>query len=179
MASATMDQTGTHDVAPTVQLRAMQPDDGERLLRFHHGLSPETVYLRFFSVHPDLQPKELDHFTHVDHEDREAVVAVVDDEIVGVGRFDRMEPDAAEVAFVVADAWQGRGLGRRLFAALADRARAIGIDRFVADTLPHNERMLAVFRHCGHAYRSSYDGGVVHVEIDLLQPAVEERVAPS
>ena len=151
----------------------MRPDDRERLIRFHHALSPDTVYLRFFSVHPELQPVELERFTHVDHEQREAIVAIVDDEIVGVGRFDRMTPDDAEVAFVVADAWQGQGIGRRLFDRLADRAQALGVRRFVADTLPHNERMLGVFRGCGHAYRSSFDAGVVHVEIDLQRVSVD------
>lgn len=170
MRSATVPRATTRDGLQTVQLRAMQPDDRDRLLRFHHALSPETVYLRFFSVHPDLQPAEVDRFTQVDHEQREAIVALVDDEIVGVGRFDRMAPDAAEVAFVVADRWQGKGLGTELFTRLATRARELGIDRFVAQTLPHNERMLSVFRDCGHRYTSRYDAGVVNVEIDLARP---------
>ena len=170
MRSATVSRPSADGATPSILLRAMRPDDGERLLRFHHTLSAETVYLRFFSVHPELQPKELDYFTHVDHDQREAIVALVDDEIIGVGRFDRMSPDTAEVAFVVADTWQGRGLGTKLFEGLAVRAREVGIHRFVADTLPHNERMLSVFRHCGHRYASRYDAGVVHVEIDLASP---------
>jgi len=164
--------------SPLVRLRLMAADDGERLQRFHHALSPETVYLRFFSVHPELQPREIERFTHVDHAQREAIVALVDDEIIGVGRFDRMNPDEAEVAFVVADEWQGQGIGRALFDRLATRAREVGVNRFVADTLPHNERMLGVFRGCGNAYRSAFDAGVVHVEIDLDQPAIDTVVAP-
>jgi RimJ/RimL family protein N-acetyltransferase len=156
----------------------MRPDDRDRLLRFHRALSPDTVYLRFFSVHPELQPAEVERFTCVDHEQREAIVALVDDEIIGVGRFDRTVPEAAEVAFVVADAWQGRALGSALFAALATRAREVGIDRFVADTLAHNDRMLSVFRHCGHLYASRFDAGVVHVEIDLRHPAVDRDGVP-
>jgi RimJ/RimL family protein N-acetyltransferase len=170
--------TATADATSAVDLRAMQPDDAERLLRFHHSLSPETVYLRFFSVHPDLRPDELDRFTHVDHEQREAIVAVVDDDIVGVARFDRTGADTAEVAFVVADRWQGKGLGTMLFEALEARAREVGIDRFTAETLPHNERMLSVFRHCGHPHRSWYDAGVVHVEMDLRQQ-LDASAAPS
>jgi len=144
----------------------MGPGDDVRLLRFHKTLSIETTYLRFFTVHPDLRPDELHRFTHVDHVDREAIVAVVDGEIVGVGRYDRAG-DEAEVAFVVADAWQGRGIGRALFDHLAVRAREVGIDRFVADTLPHNDRMLNVFRHAGLPIRSRYLDGTVHVELEL------------
>jgi RimJ/RimL family protein N-acetyltransferase len=169
MGTATM-PASVHD-RPSVRLRAMRPDDRARLLRFHHELSPETVYLRFFSVHPELQPAELDRFTRVDHQQREAIVAVAGDEIIGVARFDRISADTAEVAFVVADAWQGHGLGTRLFDALASSAREVGIHHFVADTLPHNERMLSVFRRCGHRYGARFDDGVVHVEIDLGHPA--------
>lgn len=165
MRTATMSAPSTG--SPFVLLRPMEPDDRDRLLRFHHALSPETIYLRFFSVHPELQPGEVQRFTHVDHDEREAIVAIVDDEIIGVARFDRMTPGDAEVAFVVADAWQGKGVGRRLFDSLAVRASEVGVDRFIADTLPHNERMLGVFRRCGRPYRSSFDAGVVHVEIDL------------
>lgn len=153
-----------------VRIRAMEPDDADRLLRFHATLSANTTHLRYFSVHPRLTDAEVERFTHVDHLRREALVAQVDDEIIAVGRFDRLgaEPDA-EVAFVVSDVWQGHGLGTILLARLARRARAVGIHRLVADTLPHNRSMLDVFRHAGLPMRSSFDadGGVIHVVLDL------------
>ena len=143
-----------------VEIVAMRPADATRLVRFHHTLSRETTYLRFFSFHPELSTDELYRFTHVDHRDREAVVAVADREIVGVARFDRVDDSTdAEVAFVVADSWQGRGLGTRLFEHLARRARDVGIDRFVADTLAHNRPMLAVFHHAGTARHRPPGGG--------------------
>ncbi|MEJ7584885.1 MAG: hypothetical protein WKF43_12580 [Acidimicrobiales bacterium] len=95
----------------------MQPTDSVRLMRFHATLSPETTYSRFFSVHPELSSKELHRFTHVDHHDREAIVALADDEIVAVARFDLLNATDAEVAFVVADGWQGRGSARSSSAA--------------------------------------------------------------
>ena len=151
-----------------VSLVPMAPADAERLVRFHSGLSPETVYRRFFSFHPELSPDELYRFTHVDHRDREAIVASDGTEIVAVARFDRApDPAVAEVAFVVADPWQGRGLGSLLFQRLADRARAVGVRRFVADTLPENARMLAVFHHAGVPVSSSHTDGVVHLTLDL------------
>jgi GNAT superfamily N-acetyltransferase len=151
-----------------VQLVPMTPADAERLVRFHSGLSHETVYRRFFSFHPELSPEELHRFTHVDHRDREAIVASDGCEIVGVARFDREpDPTVAEVAFVVADAWQGRGLGSLLFRRLAERAQAVGVRRLVADTLSHNDRMLTVFHHGGFPWTSRYDDGVVHLEMAL------------
>jgi GNAT superfamily N-acetyltransferase len=151
-----------------VTLVPMAPADAERLVRFHAGLSPETVYRRFFSFHPELSHNELYRFTHVDHRDREAMVASNGAEVVAVARFDRgSDPAVAEVAFVVADPWQGRGLGSLLFRRLAERARSVGVRRFVADTLPENSRMLAVFHHAGVPVTSSHADGVVHLELLL------------
>jgi GNAT superfamily N-acetyltransferase len=153
-----------------VVLRPITDDDGERLLRFHARLSLETTRLRFFSVHPRLSASELHRFTHVDHDDREAVVAVVDDEIIGVGRYDHIPGTGdVEVAFVVDDEWQGKGVGTRLLREVAARARARGYRRLVADTLPENRRMLSVFQHFAPVTTTSFRSGAVHVEIPLDQ----------
>lgn len=165
-----------------VTFEPMRPSDGYRLTRFHRTLSADTTYLRFFSFHPELSEPELYRFTHVDHVDREAVVAVVDGEIVGVARFDRLGSGTdAEVAFVVADHWQGRGLGTALFHVLARQARAGGVERFVAETLPHNRRMLAVFHHCGLPVAEAFDSGIVRLTIDLQAHSASEggRKGPS
>jgi RimJ/RimL family protein N-acetyltransferase len=162
----------------SVELVTMRPDDAERLVRFHHTLSAESTYLRFFSYHPELLPSELDRFTHVDHRDREAVIAVAGGEIVGVGRFDRFQGSTdAEVAFVVTDAWHGRGLGSVLFRRLAERGRDVGIERFVAQTLAHNVAMLAVFRHAGLPVTHQRDHEIVNLVINLVpdaQPTARE-----
>ena len=126
----------------------------------HHTLSPGTTRLRFFHLHPELSEQEVQRFTHVDHEDREALVAVHDGQIIGVARFDRLEDAAdAEVASVVADTWQGRGLGSLLFRRLA--ARAPTWASAVSPPTPlRNRRMLAVFHHAGLPYVESIDGDV-------------------
>src|SRR5436190_15616073 len=95
----------------SVELIPMTPEEASRLLRFHHRLSPETTLRRFFGFHPELSPAEVHRFTHVDHVDREAMIAVSEGEIVAVGRFDRLGSGAteAEVAFVV----EGRMAGAR------------------------------------------------------------------
>jgi RimJ/RimL family protein N-acetyltransferase len=151
-----------------VDVVPIEPADAERLLQFHRRLSAETIRRRFFSIHPELSPDELHRFTNVDHLDREAFVAVADGEIVAVGRFDRA-PDAsdAEVAFVVADGWQGRGVGTALLRRVISRARQVGVRRLVAQTLSGNQAMLAVFRHSGCTVRERAAQGVVDVTIDL------------
>lgn len=156
-----------------IRIRPIHRTDAGRLVRFHHSLSPDTTRSRFFTFHPELSPKELDRFTHVDHVDREALVALVDDEIIGVARYDRgLGTNVAEVAFVVTDDWQGRGVAKALFTALAARARAAGIEQLDAITLPDNRRMLRVFRATGLVTRSAFDDGTVHVTMDLAPRSV-------
>lgn len=153
-----------------VELHAMRVDDAAGLLQFHHGLSTETTYRRFFAVHPELSASELERFTHVDHHDREAIVATMGDEIVGVARFDRlMDPEKAEVAFVITDGWQGNGLGGALLDRIVQRAREEGVSQLVAETLPDSWRMVTVFTDAGLPVRIAHREGVVHVELDLSQ----------
>jgi GNAT superfamily N-acetyltransferase len=151
-----------------VHLRLMGDDDGERLVRFHATLSPESQYLRFFSNHSRLSEREVQWFTHVDHCHRDAFVAVLDGEIVGVGRLDLVPgPGDAEAAFVVTDRWQGLGLGGALLRRVIARADELGVDRLVADTLMGNHRMLAVFHHCGLPITTRFEEGVVHITMTV------------
>jgi GNAT superfamily N-acetyltransferase len=169
---STIDFTRESVVLPsgeTVELHAMAGSDAAALLEFHHGLSAETTYLRFFNVHPELSVRELEHFTHVDHGDREALVAMHDGRIIAVGRYDRCPgADDAEVAFVVTDAWQHHGLGSLLLRRLADLAARRGVRTLTAETLPMNRRMLDVFRHAGFPVTTSFADGVVHVTLSLV-----------
>ncbi|MET0147233.1 MAG: GNAT family N-acetyltransferase [Ilumatobacteraceae bacterium] len=149
---------------------AMEPAIGPALDRFHEALSVDTTRSRFLGVHPHLSPAELMRFTHVDHDEREALVVVdPQGEVVAVGRFDRLpdQPSHAEVAFVVADAWQHRGVGSALFTRLTARACELGVTRLVADTLASNRAMRTVFRHGGHPVREDLGAGVVTVTIEL------------
>jgi GNAT superfamily N-acetyltransferase len=152
----------------TARIRPISPSDGEALVRFHDGLTSETTRMRFFALHAHLTPGEVERFTHVDHHDREAFVALDGSDVVAVGRFDCLPgTDDAEVAFVVADGWQGEGVGTHLLEELADRARAEGVTRFVADTLAENHRMRGVFRRSGLMVESVSQAEVVHVVLDL------------
>jgi acetyl coenzyme A synthetase (ADP forming)-like protein len=161
----------------TVHVRSIRPDDGPALVAFHEGLSQDTVYFRFFSAKPRLSAAEVEHFTHVDHDTRVALVAVLGGRIVGVARYERTPREReAEVAFVVADEHQGRGIGTVLLEHLASAARERGITRFVAETLPGNRRMLEVFRAAGFDETARYDDGVVHVEL-AIEPTDRARAA--
>lgn len=154
-----------------VAIVPMEATDSARLMRFHGTLSQETTYMRFFFFHPELSESETHHFTHVDHQNREALVVVARDEIVAVARFDRLdETSDAEVAFVVADSWQGRGIGSLLFDRLARLARERGVTRFVADTLSRNKHMLTVFHRAGLPATERVSDGVVHLTLDLDPP---------
>jgi acetyl coenzyme A synthetase (ADP forming)-like protein len=161
----------------TVHVRPIEPADGPALVAFHGRLSPDTVYSRFFSVKPTLSEAEVERFTHVDHDARVALVAELGDRLVGVARYDRTASDReAEVAFVVADEHQGRGIGTVLLEHLAAAARERGITRFVAQTLPSNRRMLDVFGAAGFDERSRYGDDVVYVEL-AIEPTDTARAA--
>lgn len=152
----------------TVLLRPIGPDDGDGLVAFHAGLSSQSIYYRFFSAKPRLTEAEVHRFTHVDQVDRVALVAVLNDELVAVGRYDRWPGrDEAEVAFLVADAHHGRGMATVLLEHLAAIARTHGITSFTASVLPDNRAMLGVFKSTGFEVRRSFDAGVVELEFPI------------
>jgi acyl-CoA synthetase (NDP forming)/GNAT superfamily N-acetyltransferase len=151
----------------TVHVRPITPEDAPAVERFHAGQSEESIYLRFFAVLPRLSEQDLYRFTHVDHVGRVAFVATLGEVIVGIGRYDTTGPGAAEVAFNISDAHQGRGLGTVLLEHLAAAARERGLRVFEAIVLPQNRKMLTVFREAGYEVRSEYDDGVVTLRFDI------------
>ncbi|WP_425326090.1 GNAT family N-acetyltransferase [Nocardia otitidiscaviarum] len=154
-----------------VRLRPITPEDAEPMQRFHAGLSDRTRYLRYFGPYPRMTPKDLYRTTHVDYHDRVGLVIELGDEIIAVGRYEylaeRGEPRAAEVAFVVADGHQGRGLGSILLEHLAGAAAENDIDTFVAEVLAENNAMVQVFRDAGYQVQRSRDGSVLHLEFAI------------
>ncbi|MFD0773208.1 GNAT family N-acetyltransferase [Streptomonospora algeriensis] len=151
----------------TAHLRPISTDDGELLRAFHDRLSPETIYYRFFAPYPKLSSRDVERFTNVDYENRVALIATISDVMVAVVRYDKVGPDEAEVAFVVEDAHQGRGLASVLLEHIAAAAMERGVRRFVADVLPENRRMINVFREAGYTAQQSFDEGVIRLTLDL------------
>ena len=161
-----------------VQVRPIRESDGPAMTAFHETLSPRSVYRRFFFAHPRLSPGEVERFIHVDYVDRMAYVVTDDERIVGVGRYERLVgTDQAEVAFVVTDAYQRRGIGPLLLDHLAEVARGHGIHRFVAQTLSENRDMLGIFLTSGFPVDTTSDGGTVSVQfpIDACDEYVQAR----
>jgi acyl-CoA synthetase (NDP forming)/RimJ/RimL family protein N-acetyltransferase len=161
----------------TVRIRPIRPDDGPRIVAFHALQSPDSIYFRYFSPHPQLTDAEVEHLTHVDYVDRMAFVALRDDVLVGVARYDRWPTRSeAEVAFFVDDRHRGRGLASIFLEYLVEAARRAGISSFTATVLPSNQRMVAVFRKAGFEMRSTFDEGVIEVRFDL-RPTPEAEAA--
>jgi acyl-CoA synthetase (NDP forming)/GNAT superfamily N-acetyltransferase len=161
----------------TAHIRPILPDDGQRVVDFHGRQSPESIYFRYFTPRPELPEPEVERLTHLDYSDRMAFVALLDDVLVGVARYDRLPTRSeAEVAFFVDDRHQGRGIATVLLEYLAEAARRTGITAFTATVLPSNGRMVAVFRNGGFTAASRFGDGVIEVRLDL-RPTPEAEAA--
>ena len=147
-------------------IRPIQPEDKERLRRAFRALDPESVYRRVFAMKKDLTDEELRRLTELDPAREAALVAVVGDAIIGVGRY-HVAGDAAEVAFTVEEDYQGLGIASSLLRQLAGTARERGIREFVAYVLPGNTAMLGVFERSGLPMKTERDDGQVHVRLQL------------
>jgi acyl-CoA synthetase (NDP forming)/RimJ/RimL family protein N-acetyltransferase len=151
----------------TVHLRPITPADAPAVVALHSRFSDRTRYLRYFSPYPRIPARDLTRFTTVDHADREAFVVALGDQLVAIGRYDRISSDEAEVAFVVEDAHQGRGIGSVLLEHLAAAAAEHRIRRFVAEVLPENGAMMRIFTDAGYVPQRTYEDGVVHLVFDI------------
>ncbi|SEO40340.1 GNAT family N-acetyltransferase [Trujillonella endophytica] len=155
-----------------VATRTVRPDDLPAFLRLWPRLSAETRYRRFHSPVHGLPMSAVRRLVHVDHDRRDAVVAVLGGEVLGVARYDRSptDPATAEFAVVVEDAWQGIGLGRQLLGEVLDLAGRRGVRRVTATVQPDNERVLGLVRRLLPAARVVPDDDVYAVESPLSAP---------
>ena len=165
------------DDGTDVVFRAIRPDDDVRLERLFYRLSPQSLYLRFFTPMTRPNAAMIKRLVTVDYVDRLALVAVIDDEIVGVARYDRLAAVAppalrvdeaeAEAAVIVEDAWQGRGIATRLLWRLSAAARARGIDSFTASILGQNRVMLGLLSVLGEVVEMRLSDGEYAVKLLL------------
>ncbi len=151
----------------TAHIRPIRPEDAELMVEFYSRVSDESKYYRFFSPMPHLSERDLKRFTHVDHVDRVALVLLSAEKMIAVGRYDTVEPGKAEVAFLVEDGHQGRGIGQLLLEHLAQAGRERGVERFVAEVLPDNQAMIHTFKDAGYRVASQYDEGVMELEFSI------------
>jgi GNAT superfamily N-acetyltransferase len=151
-----------------IRIRAIRPDDQERLHEHFRGLSEQSVYFRFMGAKRDLSPHDLKRLTELDFKNHAGLAATVTEQgrerFIGIGRYIcGADPHRAEVAFAILDEFQGRGIGTLLLEHLSLIADANGIAEFEADVLGDNRQMLEVFAHSGFESRRSLDSGVVHL----------------
>jgi acetyl coenzyme A synthetase (ADP forming)-like protein len=164
------------------RIRPIVPDDRERLYELFQGMGQRSRYFRFFQEKDDLSPRELEYFTNVDYESRMAFVVLLEDKMIGVGRYDRdqNDPGYAEIAFAVVDAHQSRGIGTQLLQLMTAYARTHGIVGFKALVLPDNVQMIRMFRHSGYEIERTMEEGIYSVSFPVAQSkgtraAEEER----
>jgi len=156
-----------------VSVRQLRPGDGPALAAFVERLSALSRYRRFHSAVRRLTKQMIGYLTDIDHHDHEALVAVppgTGGMIVGVARFirDPAHPDTAEVAVVVADSWQRRGLGRLLLRRLARRASDVGISSVTGDILAENHPMIGLARRLGARSMDNHGSTVTTAEVVLV-----------
>ncbi|MGW4724087.1 GNAT family N-acetyltransferase [Streptomyces sp. NPDC004291] len=160
----------------TARIRPITADDADRLVSFYEQVSDESKYYRFFAPYPRLSAKDVHRFTHHDFVNRVGLAVTVGGEFIATVRYDRIDDrglpasapaDEAEVAFLVQDAHQGRGVASALLEHIAAVARERGIRRFAAEVLPANTKMIKVFTDAGYTQKRSFEDGSVRLHLDL------------
>ena len=155
-----------------VFFRPIKPTDEAMERAFFYSLSDETVYYRFFNIVKTMPHEKLQPLVNIDYREEMAIVGLTgppgDEEMIAIGRFklDHAD-DYAEIAFVVHDQWQNRGIGTHLMDTLIRVAQDMGADGFKADVLAENKKMLHVFHKCGCPVQSRLEEGVYSIRIDF------------
>ncbi len=162
------------DGTPVV-VRAIQPEDKDRILDAFQGLDRDSVYTRFFAYKKELTDSDLSRITGVDFENVVALVVIIQhkdgERLIGGGRYYReAEHNNAEIAFMIVDAYHGCGGASLILRHLTSIARAQGIRHFEAEVLARNGGMLAVFNRSGLPMKIKNEGLTVHVTLSLAHP---------
>ncbi|MTD16487.1 GNAT family N-acetyltransferase [Nakamurella sp. YIM 132087] len=164
-----------------VHLRPVNSGDGPAIVAMHDRMSDRSRYFRYFTAVDQLSSSQLRVFTGVDQVDSIGLLAELGGEVIAVGTChrDHADPEAAEVAFVVEDAQQRRGLGSILLEHLAAAAAERGIRRFTAEVLAENQQMLRVFVDAGYGASRQFSSGVVDLVLDLAPTEKSRAVVES
>ena len=154
-----------------VRIRQGRHTDRDLLVRGFERLGPESRYQRFLTPMRDLSEKAVRYMTELDHHDHEAMIALDEQGLEGIGDAfyvrDARRPDTAEVAVTVVDAWQGRGLGSLLLDSISARARDEGIRIFTALMLARNGAMMHLFERLGPVRIVDRAAGTVEIEVAI------------
>jgi RimJ/RimL family protein N-acetyltransferase len=156
----------------SVVIRAIRDDDRTGVLAAFKNLKRESVYTRFFTYKKGLTDEELRQISYVDFDRVVALVVTTSiedgEKLIGGGRYySDVALGSAELAFMTADDFHGRGIAGLLLRHLVRIGREQGVLRFEADVLTQNQAMLAVFRRSGLPIKERPDGSVIHVTLSL------------
>lgn len=155
-------------------IRAARPEDRPQIRSLIGQLSPRSRYFRFFQARESFAERELDILLGLTGESAGSVVAQAGGSIAGFAQYVRTGTASGDVAFAVADAEQGRGIGTLLFESLVEIARQNGIDNFSADVLMGNSRMMEVFENAGCRAKSDWEEESMHFDLDIRSSAAFE-----
>lgn len=161
-----------------IYIRIATPSDGEKLRAMFARSSRKTIHRRFHIPYPEVPGWMVGLMLDADHHDKEALVAVAEEKVIGHAMYAREGNDAeAEMAIIVEDEWQSRGVGRSLLSELEERATLRGIGTFVGEVLGENRPMLGLASKsfAGTGYR--IEDGVYHVRMPLREAALDRRAA--
>jgi acyl-CoA synthetase (NDP forming)/GNAT superfamily N-acetyltransferase len=157
----------------TVLIRPARPGDAEAVQAMHAAMSPDNLYLRFFSLSPRNAEAEAVRVCREPGPDHAALLALLSDRLVGVASYEPSGPGTAEVAFAVPDDMHGRGIATLLLEHLVSIGRERGLGAFSAEALTENQSMLAVFADAGLPVHRTIADGVVELTFPI--PAADDR----
>ena len=170
---SSFEKTFTCAKGKSVHMRPVLPTDEDMMRELFYACSEETLYHRFFIKMRAMPHRKLKKFVNIDYVNTMALASVTHEDehemIVAVGRYSvDKASNAAEVAFIVRDDWQGQGVGISMFNQLLEVARKRGIVRFTADVLHDNARMLHIFHKCAPtSIESTLEGGIYHLSFSI------------
>jgi GNAT superfamily N-acetyltransferase len=163
--------------ASVVSIRVATADDEGKSRMLFHRLSSKTLYRRFHLPYSEVPEKTLALVLGVDHHDKQSLVAFAEGEIIAHAMYARVgDSGDAEVAFVVEDGWQSKGVGKLLLSRIAEEARLRGVETFTGEVLGENRRVLGLLNAVFAEVRYAIRGGLYHfrVPIRTLKPAVAD-----
>ena len=163
---------------PEIRIRPVSSGDEDGLRAMLSRLSRETIHKRFHLPMPHVPEWMLVYLVDVDHYDNEALVALVGGEIVGHAIYARQEPREAEMAIVVEDRWQSRGIGRLLLSRLAEEAGRRGIEYFTGTVLGENRAALRFFSSVLVKAKFEIKDGMYNLHLPLTGPDPTHNLVP-
>lgn len=163
-----------------IKIRPIKPSDEDMMRRLFYNFSDESKYFRYFASKPVMPHKEMQTYASIDYQDILSIVAIVEkgrnERIIAEARYayDKRS-EAHEIAFIVDEEFQGKGVATFLFNYLVKIARDRGIKTFIAYVLPRNEAMLKVFEKTKLPVTRLFEDDAVAIRFDLTESAVKNN----